>query len=793
MEVLKESYIQGKLAKPEESIIEHTQALLDCMKVLIQLGYIQQDEEIKKLESAILHHDIGKSDALFQSRLEQGGFFNPNKEVPHNVLSFFLMKDEDLEASYSVLEHHHHGDNFAFYSGKASRALRNLLLERLTELLGEEEAQNQIDCRDDLLADILDDLYDNPLPYTKILGLLNKCDYAASAHLEVELPPDFLIQKLKDMMARWQKKNPNAAWNGLQNYCVENRDKNLIVIAPTGMGKTEAGLQWIGDSKGFFILPLRTAINAIYKRVKEEILQDENVDRRLALLHSDTMQIYLQNAEQSQEMDVQSYFELSKNFSMPLSISTPDQLFDFVFAGKGHELKKAMLSYSKVVIDEIQAYSPELLAVLIRGIQDIVDMGGRVAIFTATMPPFIVDLLELELDPNYYGHDIKMVKNPKYKFLLKSFPSEQLRHNVAVEEMELTADAILAHYQGNHSEQKKYLVVCNTIKKAQEIYSQLKAKNLNNLNIFHSKYTKRDRSALEDKILAVGKTEQISDEIWISTQVVEASLDIDFDVLFTELGDLNSLFQRFGRINRKGKKSAEQANCFVFTKIDSNLFIKGKKGFIDSCIFELSKKAIQSKPGMLSEEDKQILIAEYLKTENIMGSDFYKTYKEEYKYLCNCRNYKLDLDAKKRLRNIISYSVFPVDIEKGLICEEKIHELHEKLKGIQAELKDLRIAIQETKKNKLEKDPEQEKRYLKLLLCQHKTISKLMDYTVSVGIYDVKYEADRLPLSKRNSILKVYCHYDEMGFHRLSSDEAKKLLKQESAKVLEEESFDSFI
>lgn len=793
MEVLNESYIQGKLAKPDESIIEHTQALLDCMEELVRLGYIQQDNEIQKLKSSILHHDIGKSDALFQSRLEQGGYFNPNKEVPHNILSFFLMKDEDLEASYAVLEHHHHGDNFAFYSAKASENQRSLLLQRLTELLGEEDAKNQLDSRDDILSDILDDLYDTPLPYTKILGLLNKCDYAASAHLDVELPPDFLVQKLDNMMARWQEKNPEAKWNDLQRYCIANRDKNLIVIAPTGMGKTEAGLQWIGDSKGFFILPLRTAINAIYKRVKEEILLDEDVDRRLALLHSDTMQIYLQNAEQTQELDVQSYFELSKNFAMPLSISTPDQLFDFVFAGKGHELKKAMLSYSKVVIDEIQAYSPDLLAVLIRGIQDIVDMGGQVAIFTATMPPFIMDLLELEMDSNYFGNDIRMVKNPKYKFLFQSFPSEQLRHNVEVADEKLTAEAILAHYQGNQGQQKKYLVVCNTIKKAQALYSELKAQNLSNLNIFHSKYTKVERAELENKILAVGKTECIADEIWISTQVVEASLDIDFDVLFTELSDLNSLFQRFGRINRKGKKSAEEANCFVFTEIDSNLFIDGKKGFIDPCIFKLSRNAIRSKRGKLSEEDKQTLIAEYLKTENILDSNFYKTYKEEYKYLCNCRNYKLDLDAKKRLRNIISYSVFPVDKEKGLINKKEIYELHEKLKDIQTELKTLSSSKREAKKNKLEISPEQEQRYQELLLCQHKVISKLMEYTVSVGLFDVKYVKDRLSLSKRNSIPMVYCHYDEMGFRRLSSKEAEGLSLKESAKVSEEESFDSFL
>ena len=55
---------------------------------------------------------------------------------------------------------------------------------------------------------------------------------------------------------------------------------------------------------------------------------------------------------------------------------------------------------------------------------------------------------------------------------------------------------------------------------------------------------------------------------------MEASLDIDFDFLFTELSDLNGLFQRLGRVNRKGKKEVNDYNCYVFTEINKNLLIK---------------------------------------------------------------------------------------------------------------------------------------------------------------------------------------------------------------------------
>ena len=76
-----------------------------------------------------------------------------------------------------------------------------------------------------------------------------------------------------------------------------------MVVAQTGMGKTEAGLHWIGNNKGFFILPLKTAINSIYKRIKEDILDKNHIESKLALLHSDALSYY--NNDKNDEMLVE--------------------------------------------------------------------------------------------------------------------------------------------------------------------------------------------------------------------------------------------------------------------------------------------------------------------------------------------------------------------------------------------------------------------------------------------------------------------------------------------------------
>ena len=76
-------------------------------------------------------------------------------------------------------------------------------------------------------------------------------------------------------------KNKEANWNDLQIYMMKNRDKNVIIIAETGYGKTEAALIWIGNNKGFFVLPLKTAINAMYSRIVKHIIKDNPDQNRI--------------------------------------------------------------------------------------------------------------------------------------------------------------------------------------------------------------------------------------------------------------------------------------------------------------------------------------------------------------------------------------------------------------------------------------------------------------------------------------------------------------------------------
>ncbi len=601
------SNIREKKAKPNKSIIEHTNDLLDVLEILWNLGYIKEERIYELIQKACIYHDIGKINKEFQKRVKNKGIkFDENKEVAHNVLSLYFIdeskfnnKEDYLIVSNAVVNHHDYCD-----IGLAIRE-KSDIIENLLEGLDHKKVKKVIPAK---IASISQDI-----DAIKIKGYLHKCDYSASSGYTAEYENNFLEKSLENVLNKWKLDNQDASWNELQQYCIENKNENIIAIAQTGMGKTEAGLLWISDNKGFFILPIRTAINAIYDRTKKYISSyGGNLEEQLGLLHSSSLEYLLLQSEddkyddkdeyidKKEDKEIIEYEKIAKQLSLPINVSTIDQLFDFVYKYPAYELKLTTLSYSKIVIDEIQMYGPDLLAYLVYGLERIVEQGGKVAILTATLPPFVKELLS---------------KNIKFKIKEGGFTDNSKRHNLKILDKRIDSNDICDKYMENEKLNKsnKILVVCNSITQAQNLYEEISDILGNkNLHILHSKFIKCERLSKESEIIEFGKTykDNKSNEldkqsgIWISTSIVEASLDIDFDYLFTELQDLNSLFQRLGRCNRKGKKDSSENNCYIYTQIDERSFINGDRGYIDKDIFELSKEAISLWEGQILRKRK---------------------------------------------------------------------------------------------------------------------------------------------------------------------------------------------
>lgn len=645
------------LAKPSETIEQHTDKLLECAKVLYDLGYIKSEQLYKDLLVACKNHDMGKINSQFQIRIKRKSRFNYEIEVPHAVLSIFFVNDSECNdytsVLFAVLYHHYHKES----PMNVFRRDRQLVEKFLTELNFQANDYNKMRRNLSKVKKIFQtNLNDKQKQYAVLLkGLLHKCDYSASANIPCEKKNDFLLESIED----WR--SGKFQYNTLQEFCIANRNENIMVTAPTGMGKTEAGLLWCGDNKCFFVLPLKTAINAMYGRIKElakDVEAEDVYKSRVALVHSDMKSYYLKDANDKDTDYDFNYEELSRQFCLPVTVCTPDQIFDFVLKYPGYEYKLAISSYSKFIIDEIQMYSPDILAAIIYAIKMIHIMGGKVAVLTATLPPFVKEeLLKI------FGDDVQ----------LADFSSEGiLRHNVKVFDDKLKTDDVIQIVNETNSDTvKKYLVVCNTVKTANRIYRELSESNIDaEINLFHANFIKKDRMKKEKEIMVASEkelNEMNKPEIWISTSVVEASLDIDFDILITELSDLFSLFQRFGRTNRKGKKDFSNYNCYVFTELQDRA-----DSFIDKDIHNLSKDAIVTVDGVLTEQEKNSLIEKYLSVEKVQDTDYYKDYCKFFK------NYEDEYDylnsSNDSLRNIDRVDAIP-----KCVYDENVDMINENL------------------------------------------------------------------------------------------------------------------
>lgn len=757
-------------AKENETIYEHTNNLLLKLE---ELKGIVDMEDIDLITEACIFHDFAKVNPLFQRRLESGKKMDENKEIGHNILSFYMAKNYLEEYSkedkniilYAILNHHNYVDNFDVIDNK-----KDLISENLKSISAEVFKDDEIDFFKNIglreLA-VIRKLRTNPSKKSILVkGFLHKCDYSASAHSKIDMPNIHLESRLEKLKDEFVGKGFSDGWNEMQRFAKDNTDSNLILIGSTGLGKTEASLLWIGNNKGFYVLPLKTAINAMYRRIRNTLYKDDYAEN-LGLLHGELENIYLEdespatvNSETEESMKFWEYYGLTRAMSLPVTITTPDQVFRFAFKYCSYELQLATYSYSKMVIDEIQAYSPDILATIIYSLQLIDMVGGKFAITTATLPPFIKDLLQEGIDK-------------KIEYKEDTFLNNKIRHRVSLRHSAINMDDIKAFIEDKYNQESmKLLVVVNTVRKAQSIYRELKSWLEENdieieMNLLHSKFTVQHRSEKEDAILKDGESKCKKRVIWISTQVVEASLDIDFDYLFTELSDLSSLLQRLGRCNRKGLKSVDEFNSYVYLDIDENLPIKysdnnayASGGIIYKSLYELSKAALlewetENNTGLFSEADKNKLIENYFTKKKIeeydkmyssIFTEYLSEYKRMYKHLVDITpDSKKPNEAIKEFRNIISRRVIPQSI-----YEDK----QENIIGIIDEIEEKRKLIGRTKST-------QEKQKLRVDILRLK--NEFRKFTLNISLKELDKDKDYCVVDNEKIIISTRVYNKEYG------------------------------
>ena len=682
------------------SIKEHTQMVLDSYHELLKLKNKYFNDELNKMiETSIKYHDIGKVNNIFQEKMRR--HYN-NDEIPHGYLSALTIRLKDLDPSIKEFKHFKTIINAVYYHHR-----RNIYNEKEIEDFAKNHFEKQLEYYlgnryQGVRYDNLNRIYTRDLssPITKleewiefvtVKGILNRCDWSASGNLAIEIEAE---QSMKDNILK--RFNPN----NVQQFMMEHDNENVAIIASTGAGKTEAVLLWLNDEKGFFTLPMKVSANAIYQRIKNHYLLPVNNQEKVAILHGDCYKLYENNGDN----DLSNYHN-ARNLAYPLTVCTIDQIFKFAYKALGTEHLLATLKYSKVIIDELQAYSPDMLATIITALKYINKIGGKFAIITATLPQFILDELS--------------TCNIKYKRFIGNIDN---RHKIMIHEDDILndLDSIL-----DDAQSKKVLIICNTVNSAQKLYNEFLELNSDvEIHLLHSRYTKKHRQILEDDVIEFSKSDRVG--ICISTQIVEASLDIDFDVLYTYLSSIDSLIQRMGRVYRKRENSHQLSNVHIYT-------FKDGIGYVyDKTIFERTLDVLKDYHNqMFLEEDKVNCMDKVYNRKELEKTKYMKIYNEKMEYLSNLTALQVEKsEVDNKFRNINSIYILP----------ERFYDLKE--------IKSLIDQIINDKKNTT-------KRY--------ELLNNLIDYCIPYTIYrplNSKGYIDTKSCIDGEAIHRARCKYD---------------------------------
>jgi CRISPR-associated endonuclease/helicase Cas3 len=591
------------------------------------------------LKIAIICHDLGKAHKEFQYLLDEkpnqwnfqrhelfsipfiDALVDFDKEIIHLIKLVVAGHHKDFEELQGKLAFYETGDSFGMLPTLTDRKsfteafTENIQIEETFGLLKEYKVNITT-----IHAKSLEGLIRMyvKLPYRQevktyftlmmLFGGLKWCDHLGSARINSLFKLDnedfqYLHNTIYQPYAH-QKQSSDIVGN-------------LLLIAPTGSGKTESAFMWLqnqlhhsGQGRVFYVLPFTASINAMFERLKKDIGKD-----KVGMLHgklSDYLNNYfdeLQYDARIKKESIQTLKEKYRSIITPIKITTPFQLLKHLFGLKGYEQGLFEMAGSHLIFDEIHAYNPETFAQIKVLIEFAIQhLQTKVMIMTATMPRFMQKELEevlgifktvkadADLYNNFRRHRIVLQEG------LLSDSLEKIKHQLKIG--------------------KKVLVVCNTVKSAQKAFLNLKTTtNENETVLLHGSFSGKDRSRKEKDLMAD------TIKLLVGTQAIEVSLDIDYDIIYTEPAPIDALIQRFGRVNRRRSKGI--CDCVVFKEHNSEDKYIYNLATVEKTLVALSK-IIDSNAGIVDEALLQSSIDEVY---NDWDADDKKKFDEQYLYL----------------------------------------------------------------------------------------------------------------------------------------------------------------
>ncbi|MBI5948771.1 MAG: CRISPR-associated helicase Cas3' [Chloroflexi bacterium] len=364
----------------------------------------------------------------------------------------------------------------------------------------------------------------------------------------------------------------------------------VIIEAPMGEGKTEAALHllegWTADgtARGFYIaLPTQATANQMHGRVAG-FLKDAfapqlstGEDVNLVLAHGGAWLkelehlpsgVYEDNAPRTGAVGAGEWF-LSRKRSLlaPYGVGTIDQALMAVLQVKHVFVRLYGLGGKAVVIDEVHAYDTYMTGLLERLLEWLGALVSPVVLLSATLPTsrrqMLAEAYRRGQGVTVTGGETEPTAYPRITWLeggevrAESFPAaDRSKRALNLNKIEDSPESVRKLLLEELKEGGCAVVICNTVARAQETYAALKPSFPGEIGLFHARFLAKDRQRIEgDCLRRFGPPSEDGVErprrfVLVATQVGEQSLDVDFDMMVTDLAPVDLLLQRSGRLHR---------------------------------------------------------------------------------------------------------------------------------------------------------------------------------------------------------------------------------------------------
>lgn len=390
----------------------------------------------------------------------------------------------------------------------------------------------------------------------------------------------------------------------LQDCCVQiaqatTQPQLVLVEAPMGEGKTEAAV-YLADHashvmgcRGLYIaLPTQATSNQMFGRIRKWLEQRYEIDPdsqtiNLQLLHgrigfSEEFGELLRLADINEDSGsnkherngdkspgprvvAESWFAQNKKQQLlaPFGVGTIDQLLMAVLHTKHHFVRLFGLAAKTVILDEVHAYDAYMSKLMERLLQWLAGLGCPVILLSATLPSErrrrLIEAYTgcvATIPPNAYP---RVTVGRRNESDVQSHTVEtDPKRRVSIRLSWVQGESIVTKLRDSLTEGGCIGIVCNTVTRAQDLFQALAAEfepDGVRVSLFHARFPVADRMRLETEVLAtlgqpIDNPRRPAKSILVATQVIEQSLDLDFDLLISEVAPIDLILQRAGRLHR---------------------------------------------------------------------------------------------------------------------------------------------------------------------------------------------------------------------------------------------------